>query len=153
LSREIVRLSAAMFGSPAPGPEELRILVEDLHGPRRLRAVGFPDGIKEPDIRMPENSASPQPDERLENYLRSDDIFHRRQETEWVNVSDEGPMLSWLQASLRREVGRRGIIVEINPSSNLLIGDFGDLRRHPFWRLALPPGVEGDAPPVSVCIG
>jgi len=40
----------------------------------------------------------------------------------------------------------------VNPTSNLLIGNLGDLTVHPLWRLRPPR--EGDgAPPVSVCIG
>ena len=53
---------------------------------------------------------------------------------------------------IRQKLGQRGIAVEVNPSSNLLIGDLSDLTKHPLWRLR-PPRSSGDAPPVSVCIG
>src|SRR5207245_1047567 len=57
-----------------------------------------------------------------------------------------------LQSGIRQTVAARGITVEVNPSSNLLIGDLGDLARHPLWRLSPPKG-EGDSPPVAICFG
>jgi hypothetical protein len=148
---EIRRLSREVFG-PAlrrpPDPAEVHDLVVDLHNPVRLRAVGFPNGVREPD-----HSLGPRRDEVLTTYLQSGAVFRAGQATEWVVVREEGPVLAALQAEVRREVGRRGVAVEVNPSSNLLIGEFGDLRRHPFWRLAGPPGSPADAPPVTVCLG
>jgi hypothetical protein len=44
------------------------------------------------------------------------------------------------------------VVVEVNPSSNLLIGDLRDLERHPLWRLS-PPRDSALTPPLSVCIG
>ena len=42
--------------------------------------------------------------------------------------------------------------MEVNPSSNLMIGDLGDLDEHPIWRLR-PVKPDDETPPVSVCIG
>ena len=53
---------------------------------------------------------------------------------------------------VRAKLGARGISIEVNPTSNLLIGDMGDLTSHQLWRLR-PPRNDGDAPPVSICIG
>lgn len=148
LEREIRRLGGFVFNRPV-SPEEVDQLSTDLHTPWALRRMGFPDGV----------GVSAQRDHwgdrewLLHQYLRDPDTFVRGQETEWFTAVDEGPVLSYLQSEIRREVGQRGVIVEVNPSSNLLIGDFGDLRRHPFWRLASPPGVAPDAPPVTVCLG
>src|SRR5207245_2361474 len=50
------------------------------------------------------------------------------------------------------EIGMRGLTVEVNPSSNLLVANLADLTTHPLWRLR-PPRGEGDAPPVAICIG
>jgi hypothetical protein len=149
VQREIRRLSAAVLGDPH-APDVIVDLVADLHTPARLRAVGFPDGVREP-----EHRATARRDRLLFRYLTSSAVFRDGQATEWVSVRDEGPILAALQAGVRREVGRRGVVVEVNPSSNLLIGEFGDLRRHPFWRLAGPPGAaaDPDAPPLTVCLG
>jgi hypothetical protein len=152
LAHELARLSRAIFDIDSYGPVDLHALVEDLHHPGQLAAAGFPDGIRRRAKGVETRRARP-----LHDYLTVPDIFFRGQETEWVVVREEGPFLASLQCEVRREVGRRGIVVEMNPSSNLLIGDFGDLVRHPFWRLATPPGFaaeqDPDAPPVIVCIG
>ena len=57
-----------------------------------------------------------------------------------------------LQTDLRRRMGKQGIAVEVNPSSNLLIGDLGELKQHPLWRLR-PPDRKDTQPPVAICIG
>ena len=48
-------------------------------------------------------------------------------------------------------MGTRGLTVEVNPSSNLLIGDLG-IEDHPIWRLRPLKPVD-DIPPLSVCVG
>lgn len=49
-------------------------------------------------------------------------------------------------------MGTSGITIEINPSSNLLIGNLADLQHHPLWRLRPPHGAT-EARPIGVCIG
>jgi hypothetical protein len=120
--------------------------VDDLHDPEFLRSVGFPDGVYAMNV-------DPDRSRLLYRYLTDPGIYRSGQVTEWIVVSEEGEILSRLQEEVRREVGRRGIIVEVNPSSNLLIGNFGDLKRHPFWRLAGPPGSDSSVAPITVCIG
>ena len=90
--------------------------------------------------------------ERLIRYLTNPTVFEYGHENIWVEPHTEGMMLAHLQAALRQKVGTRGITVEVNPTSNLLIGDLGDLTSHPLWRLH-PSRRGGDAPPVSLCIG
>ncbi|HEY7427222.1 MAG TPA: hypothetical protein VH682_23510 [Gemmataceae bacterium] len=144
---EIRRLGAEIFGAPF-SPAEIHELVVDLHTPDLLKAIGFPDGIWERN-----KSKDRRRDGLLFDYLTSGAVFRAGQVTEWVAVREEGAILAALQAEVRREVSLRGVVVEVNPSSNLLIGEFGDLRRHPFWRLAGSPGAEIDAPPILVCLG
>lgn len=80
-------------------------------------------------------------------------MFLEGRQIEWIDPSAEVDALAGLQAGVRRKLGERGITVEVNPSSNLLIGDLGDLSQHPLWRLSPPVEKEDDAPPVSICIG
>ena len=47
----------------------------------------------------------------------------------WIDPADEADILATLQADLRRKVGARGITVEVNPTSNLLIGDLDESLR------------------------
>jgi adenosine deaminase len=54
---------------------------------------------------------------------------------------------------LRRKVGRLGLTIEVNPTSNLLIGDLNDLARHPLWRLRPIRPTDDDTPPLPICVG
>ena len=62
-------------------------------------------------------------------------------------------LMSNAQQKLQEELERRGIIVECNPSSNVLIGTFENYREHPIFRfhnLGLEPDAQG--PQLEVCI-
>jgi len=157
LEHEICQLSDQIFRDiPIPNrarvtPYDLEMLVEDLYNPERLQQVGFPNGqlISEADF---ESSESPPRLVFLYHYLRNRTVFQRGREIVWVEPISEIESLVNLQVGLRHKLGSQGITVEVNPTSNLLIGDLGDLTKHPLWRLH-PPRNDGDAPPVSICIG
>ena len=51
-------------------------------------------------------------------------------------------MLENTQGWLRGQLGKLGVTIESNPSSNLVIGDFGDLRGHPTFALSTPEGLR-----------
>jgi hypothetical protein len=90
----------------------------------------------------------------LRAHLFDDGVFRRGQAL--VDVQTDALELAALfavQASLRRAVAQRGIVVEVNPSSNLLIGDLADLRNHPILRLCPPERADDDLPPVAIAIG
>lgn len=90
----------------------------------------------------------------LEAYLDREAIFMRGQSLIDVPVrQDEVEALNALQYALRRGIAQRGIVVEVNPSSNLLIGDMLDLRNHPILRLFPPVPDEGAPPPVAIAVG
>jgi hypothetical protein len=145
LQHEIARLSDKVFGEPWT-PYDLLLLQQDLGNPRLLYDAGFPDGPLPPRERISTRVL------RLCRYLTDPLVFHRGRELIWIDPSEEGEPVAALQAALRRKLGARGLVVEVNPTSNLLIGDLGDLTSHPLWRLH-PPRGNGDAPPVSICIG
>jgi len=146
VEREIYRLSEKIFGQPLP-PYEVEMLVENLHDVEVLRWARFPNGPVPNDLG---------PDcprlQRVRRYLTERHVFQEGRIIEWLDPGAEGEVLASLQAGVRRKVAERGITVEVNPTSNLLIGDLQDLGRHPLWRLRPPRGAV-DAPPVSVCIG
>lgn len=145
LEREIARLSEKIFGEPI-SPYETELFIESLYNERCLMLVGFPNdrgfdlGDKHPLV-------------LLKKYLTDVLVFMKGRKLEWVDPSGESETLAILQTGLREKLGQRGIAVEVNPSSNLLIGDLCDLTKHPLWRLYPPPGSKTDAPPVSICIG
>jgi adenosine deaminase len=90
----------------------------------------------------------------IEAYLEDESVFKRGQTLIDVPVRrDEVEALNAVQYALRRGVAQRGIVIEVNPSSNLLIGDLRDLRNHPILRLH-PPVREQDSPPsVAIALG
>jgi hypothetical protein len=145
LDREIAALSERVFGRPF-SPYELELVNRDLHRPGALRAIGFPNGLS------PDSVVFDKRQKRLYDYLSDALLFRRGREYVWVDTASEGEVLASLQAELRQKVGALGLTVEVNPTSNLLIGNLGDLTVHPLWRLRPPREVDG-APPVSVCIG
>jgi adenosine/AMP deaminase-like protein len=144
---ELAHLTDHVFGR-AVSPYDLSLLVRDLCDPHVMYDVGFPDGPPPP----PPASGVVTRRGRLRDYLCDQGVFERGREIVWVDAGSEGEALAGLQAALRQKLGARGIAVEVNPTSNLLVGDLEDLSAHPLWRLR-PPRGGGDAPPVSVCIG
>lgn len=88
----------------------------------------------------------------LNKYLTDPYVFKRGHEVEWFSILPEVDAMITLQNRLRKVVNELGIVVEVNPSSNLLIGNLSDLKNHTFWRLD-PPDNNHNSPPVAICIG
>ena len=154
IEQELSRLCAKLFGGSYT-VETLNQWWKCLHTTEGLQAAGFPDGPR-PRIRY--GNADSDDNSRLiqdwvYRWLTDSALFRRAQELESIDVEREIPLVTALQAHVRKVVGSRGIAVEINPSSNLLIGNLGDLTSHPLWRLCPPAGMVSDAPGVRVCIG
>lgn len=147
LEREIARLSRHMFSRPLT-PMALVGLVDDLHRPERLSAAGFPGES------WGWSSTGDGALELLRLYLTDPVVFERGRDIEWVPTRGHGPRIARLQAWLRSKVAARGLTVEVNPSSNLLVGNLTDLSSHPFWRL-MPPTTSADpgSTAVAICIG
>jgi hypothetical protein len=148
LHREIPALAEAVFGPGVTG-RDVENLRSDLLDPWMLYRAGFPAG------------PPPKPDECvgdprlrwLVSYLTDGPTFERGRTSIWVETAPEADALAAVQAELRRKVGRIGVTIEVNPTSNLLIGDLNDLTRHPLWRLRpIRPG-DDDTPPVPICVG
>ena len=149
IEREIHALATALFADSmdgvTPSADELARLIGDLHNPNALSLVGypylhrrFPKGFRRLVL--------------LHTYLTSAAIFRAGRTSVSVDAAGDADLVEHLQRRIRLELGQRGIAVEINPSSNLMIGDLGGLTQHPFWHLN-PPQPRDDAPPVPVCIG
>jgi hypothetical protein len=149
VDQEIARISEKIFGR-ACSPYELDKLMRNLHDPAMLRYLRFPDG---PLPRLERARSDASKDLRLmAAYLTDQEVFLQGRKIEWVDPAAEGEILAEIQAGIRRTYGEYGIAIEVNPTSNLLIGDLQDLRNHPLWRLR-PPRLDVDSPPVAVCIG
>lgn len=147
---EICKHATDMFDgeleSPLPGPMELGQLVADLHDEQRLRDVGFPSGHSVARTGSRRNSL-------MKRYLTSSQVFARCKAGIWVDPAREGRLLGAIQDAMRRQVGSDDITVEVNPSSNLLIGHVPDLRDHPLWRLRPASHQPQTESPMTVCIG
>lgn len=145
LARTVADGATAWFGHPV-GVRQVEQLRTDLTDPDRLAAVGFPD--REPTAPAPAGTRM----WLLDSYLRDDVAFARGMRTVQIDPEPECAAVERMVMAVRDEVARRGVAIEINPTSNLLIGDLTDLRNHPLWRLA-PPRPRADLPPLSVTVG
>lgn len=141
IQREIEEQTRFIFDSSLT-PEQVRRMVEELHDENILRGLGFPD--------RPYPRGYQQ--DLLFRYLTSPAVFQRGREIVWIDPEKEAGALSLLQNELRRKVGQIGLTIEVNPSSNLLIGHLAEVAHHPLWRLS-PPGDGDGIPPLAVCIG
>lgn len=160
---EMVRLARSIFGR-SYAPEDLMDFVHCLHREQDLRAEGFPDNttLRLHNLRLQTERGARRGDEfepdgrlLLRAYLGDEGVWRRGRIPETVdlrNIRHEQAALSELQKGLRRKVGRLCLTIEVNPSSNLLIGDLGNFVGHPLWRLK-PIVPTDDVPPLSVCIG
>jgi hypothetical protein len=90
----------------------------------------------------------------LETYLDDEYVFRRGQTLIDLPVrADEVEALNAVQYALPRGISQRGIVIEVNPSSNLLIGDLLDLRNHPILRLNPPVPEQNSPPSVAIALG
>jgi len=90
----------------------------------------------------------------LEAYLNNESCFHRGQSLIDIPIrADEIAALKAVQYAIRRGIAQSGIVVEVNPSSNLLIGDLLDLRNHPILRLRPPVSEPDDPPAIAIALG
>ncbi len=116
--------------------------VEDLCGARQLRhnadevdLLGFPF-FRARGEAYGQGEREQRARKLLTNYLSDGEVFVRGQVPVDVEVTEEETrFLRNAQTWLRRQLAAREITIESNPSSNLLIGNFGNLRRHPSFRL------------------
>jgi hypothetical protein len=132
-----------------PGPADIAELVDSLHIEKVLRMAGFPHGPR-PSV----NYSGPSRVLTLVvEYLTSGAVFRKSKETVWVDPEPEAGLLCEIQDCMRYEAIAADITVEVNPTSNLLIGHVPDLRNHPLWRLAPGPHKKDAPPPLPLCIG
>lgn len=149
IDQELVRLGRDVFGRPLSA-DQLQTWWDALHDAGLRKIVGFPDGPYAP-VPLDEQEALRR--ELVYRWLTDRMVHDRAQQLKKIEIEPEVPLVTALQEHVRGEIASRGIVVEINPSSNLLIGHLGDLTSHPLWRLCPPAGMATTAPPVRVCIG
>lgn len=117
-----------------------------LYDPFALRLMGFPN--------QPE-SLLPASDDRAlslaRRWITDTEVFRRGRQLDEVDPQPLAPLLTALQHLVRRRLSERSIIIEVNPTSNLLTGALSDLGQHPFWRLN--PIEPDGTPSLMVCIG
>ena len=148
VGQEACRLAHEIFGSDCSAVK-LDDFVTALHSTKELSRAGFPTGPAS----MPVDRASGDSTTLVAAWLRDRQVFERAQILEPVEIVQEVSLVAELQMYVRRLLARSGIVVEINPSSNLLIGHLGDLTHHPLWRLCPPLEHDTQSQHVRVCIG
>jgi hypothetical protein len=152
VEQHLARIAAEVFGRSVP-PATLTDWWAALHDNGCLRRVGFPDGPARLGDAVGDHSERGEALRLMHAWLTNSQVFQNSQQLETIDVREEAGMTQTLQDHVRRIVGDRSIVVEVNPSSNLLIGHLVDLTAHPLWRLAPPAGSDSGAPPVRVTIG
>ena len=155
LEREIARLSMTLFADDPMTPYDCDVFVRYLHREDALARLGFPGGWQHANPPSRDGvlgTAWPaRTMHRLKQYLSCPRLFRRV--IEWIDPRSEVDTLEALQEQLRRRASEMGLTVEANPSSNLLIGNLGDLKSgHPFWRFD-PPTPTNETHRVPLCIG
>lgn len=158
IEREISRLTEMTFGQIVQ-PYELELLRSDLLDLDKLWKVGWPHGdpTGERSRHLAVDGALPASGSGrrlslLYRYLSNPVVFQQGRRVEWIDPSPEADAIEYLQDGLRRKVASMGLTVEINPTSNLLIGDLGSITEHPMWRLN-PPVPDPKLAPVAICVG
>lgn len=152
---EIVRLARAIFGR-ACSPEDLMGFVEELYDEKKLQHEGFPDqSALHSQAKNNDTDQQTAQTSLLRAYLTDKDVWRKGRVSETIDlrkIKHEQISLRQLQDGLRRKVGTKCLTIEVNPSSNLLIGDLGNFTGHPLWRLK-PIVPLDEISPLSICIG
>jgi hypothetical protein len=130
--REALQLANAIYGTTSYSIDQLVMARNLRHKPAILRQLGYPF-MRESPFRAAQAEMTT---EILIRYLVDSDVFVRGQvPVEVTATAGEIGFLKNVQRWLRRELAAREITIESNPSSNLLIGELGDLSHHPAMRL------------------
>lgn len=140
---EIERLSTEVYNEQ----KQVSTLIEA----RKLRFDGAAQRRAGYPSESPRRRADKPEETLLHRYLTDLGTYQRGAELIEVHIDDdEVAFLERIQLWLRQQLALLGITIESNPSSNLLIGDFPDLREHPTFRLSPLPGstapLEGRLP-------
>ena len=154
---EILRLAERMFPQCLNGqlwtvPLAMQCY-RALHDFRRLRRLGFPTGLPLPiPITVGLADVDTLVDRWLIEYLTGGTTYRRCRSVDWVESQQDGEATQELQRLVRQRYADLGITIEINPISNLLVGDLSDLQSHPLWRLAPRLG-DHVGPSIRMCVG
>lgn len=136
LSARIRERGRELFGRLVPASALLEFR-RQLLDPEILRGrLNYPYGRGVPGL----DAASDDPLVLCARYLLDPALHERARELIEVGADQaERAMLEAAQHFTCTQLANMGVTVEANPSSNLLIGDFGDLREHPTFALAPVP--------------
>ncbi|HYO79165.1 MAG TPA: hypothetical protein VE010_22060, partial [Thermoanaerobaculia bacterium] len=131
LEREARAHAAAIYG----GDVHLDVLLEARryrHHVETLQSTGYPFmTARRVTPRRRTNAAT-----LLERYLTDASVFVNGQQPVAVAVDDDYvALVGKAQQAVRRTLAKMQVTVESNPSSNLLIGELGDLNQHPAFRM------------------
>jgi hypothetical protein len=147
VDEEIARLLRRMLGNSVPDLQvSVTKLYEAFYSVDRLQNVGFP--------RSALGSLSERRKDEIDDVMRellvNRDVISRGREPIWVDLEPEIESCITVQSYLLKACSRRGLVVEVNPSSNLHIGGLSaDLSDHPVVQLVRRSG-ESDSIPVVI---
>lgn len=152
LQEEASRLVREIYGPLGEGAFlDLRLQAaarRARHDPAELQRLGYPRMMGATGSGLGPSRAL------LVAQLTDAGVFRRGLEPVEVSVTPgEIAFLKAAQRCLRAVLGRLEVTVESNPSSNLLIGSYGDVTEHPAFRLQPLPGMSApDGDPVLLSV-
>jgi hypothetical protein len=127
---QIDRLGRFVYGESAPSVETLVAARRLRHRPDALEFIDYP---RCDDRRRPSATTDYG---LLFRYLTDREVYARGQREVEVHITPgELRALADAQGFLQRMLAKLEVTIECNPTSNLLIGDLGDLASHPAFRL------------------
>ncbi|MEW6277218.1 MAG: hypothetical protein AB1758_01245 [Candidatus Eremiobacterota bacterium] len=148
LQGQLGEFSQRIFGELRP-PELLSMFADSLHQCRVLRRLGY---AAQAQPRVPAASLPPHL-KLVHDYLRNRQVYRRGREIVWVPTEPDAEVLAVVQNRLRAVLARLHVTIEMNPTSNVLIANLGNIQNHPLWRMNPPEGYESEGPTLPVCIG
>jgi hypothetical protein len=141
LTGEIDDLMGRVYGRGARAAD-LVVARRLQHDPRVLDALGFPV--------VPRAPAHDPVLVLVYRNLTDRHVYQRGRVP--LRVTTTAPEKEFLKAAalmLRRELGRLEITIEMNPSSNLIVGDLGTMGHHPYIGLG---NWDGEAPGIALSV-
>jgi len=142
LAQEARRLDRVIFGPPPAGDTSLFALGADLGTPDLLRSIR--PHRTSPSLPTRGNAR------RLGALLYDADTACRAFTPLTIDPSVDHPIATQLHVAARTLVAQLRVCVEINPSSNLLIGGLGGPVDLPAFQILPVLGDQHDAPPISI---
>ena len=87
------------------------------------------------------------PGRELFDFLTCKSLFDAGRRIVWIDPTNDRDTMKAAQNAVRKELADGAIAVEVNPPSNMLVGNLTELDHHPLWKLRPPQSTLGEPKP------